>query len=165
MVRDIPQKKGQQSAAFKFFIQHERPEEYARDPLKFYTLPKVKEYAESKSLMRTQVKIARRVLALAKIRPPAQILDLGTGCGFASSYLHFEGYRTVGIDLNALFLNYYDIPHINPVQADMRNFGFQPNSFDLIISISAVQWVLAELKYKKRQRFICEYNSIYYSLW
>ena len=140
----------------EFFIQNERPEEFARDPNQFYTLDRVKEYAESKSLMRTQVKITERVMKLAQIPAPAQILELGMGCGFASTHLRFNGYKTVGLDINNIFLNYYDIPNLNPMHADMRFFGFRPNSFDLIISISAIQWILAETKYKRRMRFIKE---------
>ncbi len=106
--------------------------------------------------MRTQVKITERVLKLAQIEPPAQILDLGMGCGFASAHLRFQGYRTVGIDLNHLFLTYYKIPELNPIQSDMRTFSFKPNSFDAIISISAIQWILAERKFKRRRRYIQE---------
>ena len=134
------------SETYKFFIQHERPEEFARDPLVFYQFAKVKEYAESKSLMRIQEKITRRVVQIAQIDPPADVLDLGTGCGFSSTYLHYKGFRTVGVDLNALFLKYYETPHLNPIHADMRWFGFKKNTFDLIISISAVQWLLADPK-------------------
>lgn len=148
--------KDHHSNSIEFYIQHDRPEEWARNPLDFYTKERVKEYAESKSLMRTQVKITERVMNLAQISPPALILDLGMGCGFASTHLQFQGYRTIGLDLNHMFLNYYDIPNLNPIHADMRHFHFKPHTFDLIISISAIQWVLAERKYKKRHRFIKE---------
>lgn len=152
----MPRGPKQSKYTYEFYIQHQRPEEYAKDPLIFYQKEKVKEYAESKSLMRIQEKITKRVIKIANIDPPATVLDLGMGCGFASTVLHFNGYRAVGLDLNELFLKYYEIPHLNPMHADMRYFGFKPDSFDLIISISAVQWLLAETKFKRRRRFIRE---------
>ncbi len=146
--------------AFEFFIKHERPEEQARDPLVFYTAKEVKEYALSKSLMRIQEAITKRALRILEAEPPARVLDLGTGCGFASTYLRLKHYQPVGIDINPLFLKFYSIPELNPLLADMRQFAFRPDTFDFIISISAVQWVLAEPKLKKRRRYLQNITEI-----
>ncbi|UYP43873.1 hypothetical protein NEF87_000158 [Candidatus Lokiarchaeum ossiferum] len=147
-------KQERKKQAFEFFIKHQRPEEQARDPLVFYTQKEVTEYARSKALMRIQEGITKRALRILEAEPPARVLDLGMGCGFASTYLRLKHYQTVGIDINRMFLNFYDIPEINPVHADMRQFAFRPEMFDFIISISAVQWVLAEPKLKKRTQYI-----------
>jgi 18S rRNA (guanine1575-N7)-methyltransferase len=128
----------------EFFIRKERPEEIAGDPLQFYTQEEVQDYAQSKSMMRIQEKITQRILSIAQISPPAQILDLGMGCGFSTSAMFLRGYRTVGLDLSILFLRYLPIPELNPVHADMRQIPFAPASFDAIVSVSAIQWLLAE---------------------
>lgn len=140
----MKKKKSSKSEAYEFFIRYQRPEEFSGDPLEFYNTKRVNEYAQSKALMRIQEKITKRALEIVDINPPARVLDLGLGCGFASTYLHLNHFQVVGIDLNWKFLNYYQIRILNPIQADMRNSGFRPNSFDFIISISAVQWILAE---------------------
>ncbi len=135
---------------YRFFIKHERPEEIARDPLVFYDKKNVTQYSTSKALMRIQEKITKRALEITSIAPPALVLDLGMGCGFASTFLTIHKYHPVGIDINRLFLNHYRIPELNPIEADMTRFSFRPGQFDLILSISAIQWVLAERKDAKR---------------
>ncbi len=143
-------KKTERSSQYEFYIKYERPEEYAKDPNEFYVSKRVNEYSQSKALMRIQEKITKRALEIAQIEPPARVLDLGMGCGFASTHMFLNKFQVVGIDLNLLFLNYYEIQHLNPIQSDMRDIGFKPGSFDLILSISAIQWVLAEKNENKR---------------
>ncbi len=137
-------KNKKKSSQYEFYIKYERPEEYAKDPMEFYVAKRVNEYSQSKALMRIQEKITKRALEIAKIEPPARILDLGMGCGFASTHMFLNKFQVVGIDLNLLFLSYYEIQHLNPIQSDMRDIGFRLGSFDLVLSISAIQWVLAE---------------------
>ncbi len=137
-------KNKERSSQYEFYIKYERPEEYAKDPMEFYVAKRVNEYSQSKALMRIQEKITKRALEIAKIEPPARILDLGMGCGFASTHMFLNKFQVVGIDLNLLFLSYYEIQHLNPIQSDMRDIGFRLGSFDLVLSISAIQWVLAE---------------------
>ena len=143
-------KNKERSSQYEFYIKYERPEEYAKDPNEFYVAKRVNEYSQSKALMRIQEKITKRALEIAKIEPPARILDLGMGCGFASTHMFLNKFQVVGIDLNLLFLSYYEIQHLNPIQSDMRDIGFRHGSFDLILSISAIQWVLAEKNESKR---------------
>ncbi|MHA1620085.1 MAG: class I SAM-dependent methyltransferase, partial [Promethearchaeota archaeon] len=145
-------RKEQKKKVYEFYVSHQRPEEFAKDPLLYYSSTRVKEYAESKSLMRIQEGITKRSLEILKATTPALILDIGMGCGFASIYLNLNGYRSVGIDLNRLFLNYYNLAEVNPTQADMRYIGMRSESVDYILSISAVQWLLAEENPQKREK-------------
>jgi SAM-dependent methyltransferase len=138
----------------KFFVENERPEEFAEDTLEYYNEERVEEYANSKALMRIQEKITYRAMNIAQVKPPARVLDLGMGCGFATTYLYINKYNTVGVDLNRDFLTYYHTPELNPIQGDMRYLGFRPQSFDMVISISAIQWVLAEKNDALRQKLI-----------
>ena len=50
------------SEYYDFYVQKERPEEHFGDPLSFYTAEEIKNYSQSKSLMRTQEKITNRAL-------------------------------------------------------------------------------------------------------
>jgi 18S rRNA (guanine1575-N7)-methyltransferase len=144
-------KKKSAEKIYEFFIKHERPEEYAKDPLKFYTPKRVQEYAQSKALMRIQEKITKRVLEISEVEPPGMVLDLGMGCGFSTTLLFLLKYRTVGIDLNRLFLKFYKNYELNSIEAIMQSTGFRPNTFDMIISISAIQWILAIQNQKRKK--------------
>ncbi len=150
-------KQEQAKKAYEFFVKHERPEETVGDPLKFYIQKEVIEYSQSKALMRIQEGITKRALRIIEIPAPALALDIGMGCGFASTFLRLNHYRTVGIDINQLFLTYYQISELNPVLADMRQFAFRPAYFDFIISISAVQWILAEKNSNLRKKYIQQF--------
>ena len=145
------QRQQQKKEKFEFFVKYQRPEENSSgDPLEFYSTERIQEYAQSKALMRIQEGITKRAVMIADLMPPALTLDLGMGCGFASTYLRLNHFRTVGLDLNREFLNFYHIPELHPIEADMRQFGFRPNQFDFIISISAIQWILAEAESPRR---------------
>jgi SAM-dependent methyltransferase len=139
-----PDRKQSQPKRFEFVIQNERPEEICGDPLKFYTKDQVQQYAQSKALMRIQEKITIRVLNLAELSAPATILDIGMGCGFSTSTALLNGFRMVGFDLNRLFLTFYPIAELNPIHADARYVPFRQRQFDAVISISAIQWIIAE---------------------
>ncbi|MCF2140381.1 MAG: class I SAM-dependent methyltransferase [Candidatus Lokiarchaeota archaeon] len=149
----------QKKKAYEFFIKHQRPEEFAKDPLIYYTPERVKEYAESKSLMRIQEGITKRCVELVHAAPPALFLDIGMGCGFASVFLNLKGFRTIGLDINRFFLSYYSLPELNSIQADMREFRLRPRSIDFIISISAVQWILAESDEQKRRQYLKDFSQ------
>ena len=134
----------------EFDIKNMRPEEEFSDALEFYNVNEVKKYAESKSIIRTQEKITKRALeilfeysAYTQKEKNIHILDVGMGCGFSTDYLNRSGFRATGFDINWLFLNFYAIPKLNPIQADMGHIPFQSNTFDFILSISAAQWILS----------------------
>ncbi len=126
---------------FTFSVQKTRPEEKYKGPLQYYDNYQIGKYARSKSLMKIQEKMTRRALEISQVEPPAMTLDLGVGCGFSTMALMLMGYRAVGIDLNFAFLNYYHDLNINPVLGDMTAEMFRPHAFDLLVSISAVQWL------------------------
>ncbi|MFX0136639.1 MAG: class I SAM-dependent methyltransferase [Candidatus Hodarchaeota archaeon] len=107
----------------------------------------MRQYASSKSIIKIQEKITIRALELLNLRKKdALILDAGSGPGFTAMYLNEIGYKTVAIDVISQFLNYYDIKALNPITADMCFPPFKPNTFDAIISISALQWIYRDFK-------------------
>ena len=96
--------------------------------------------------MRIQEKITIRALELLNLKnSDALILDAGCGPGFAAMYLKEIGYSTVALDIIGKFLRYYDIGSLNPVNGDMCTMPFKANTFDAIVSISALQWVFRDI--------------------
>src|SRR6056297_4235530 len=89
---------------YEFFIETTRPEDTYDKASDYFSIDKVQKYAESKSIMRIQEKITKRVIEIADIPAPAVILDLGIGSGFSTIYMYLRGYRTVGVDITSLFL-------------------------------------------------------------
>ena len=131
---------------YYFNVKKKRPEELYDRVSDYYRGEILKRYANSKSLMRIQEKITLRALELLKLKnKDSLILDAGCGPGFAAIYLKEIGYRTVALDLISEFLYYYDLKYLNPIISDMCFPPFKPNSFDAIISISALQWIYRNL--------------------
>ena len=132
---------------YSFNIKRERPEDLFKNVSDYFNAETLTNYAESKSMMRTQRKITFRALELLELKNDrALILDAGCGPGFAAIYLNELGYKTVALDIISEFLKYYDIEYLNPILADMCYPPFKPDSFDSIISISALQWVIRDVK-------------------
>jgi SAM-dependent methyltransferase len=125
-----------------FNVKRKRPEELFESALEYFNNETLSSYAESKSIMRTQRKITLRALEILELKKNhCLILDAGCGPGFVAMYLDELGHKTIALDIIADFLKFYDIKDLNPILADMCYPPFQPNIFDAIISISALQWI------------------------
>ena len=123
------------------------PEELYNTAESYYQGDILEDYTESKSMMRIQERITKRALGiLGDPAPDCLILDMGMGCGFSTSHLFLNNYNVVGIDLIYGMLTKYRIPELNPVNGTIKNLPFRSNSFDYIISISALQWIINKLK-------------------
>ena len=137
---------------YKFEIKSKRPEDIYSNVNVYYNKENISKYANSKSLMRIQEKMTIRTLELLNL--PEQnslILDLGSGVGFVGMYLNEVGYKTVAIDIISEFLRYYDIKELNPIIADMCILPFKPETFDAIVSVSALQWVYRDINSKRNK--------------
>jgi 18S rRNA (guanine1575-N7)-methyltransferase len=134
---------------FNFSVKRKRPEEEYEKVSDYFKGNVLVQYANSKNIMRIQEKITKRALELLNLKKDdALILDAGCGAGFAAIYLKEIGYRIVALDIISEFLNVYDIEELNPINADMCFPPFKPNTFDAIISISALQWVFRDINNK-----------------
>jgi 18S rRNA (guanine1575-N7)-methyltransferase len=134
---------------FNFNVKKKRPEEEYEKVSDYFKGDILIQYANSKNIMRIQEKITIRALELLNLKNRgALILDAGCGPGFTATYLKEIGYRSVALDLILEFLNFYGINAINPINADMCFTPFKPNTFDAIISISALQWVFRDMNNK-----------------
>jgi 18S rRNA (guanine1575-N7)-methyltransferase len=131
---------------YDFKVKKKRPEELFNKVTDYYKEETLSRYAKSKSMMNIQEKIAIRALEILDIeKKDALILDAGCGPGFTAIYLNELGFKTVALDIIPEFLYFYDIKDLNPISADMCFPPFKPDSFDAIISISALQWIYRDL--------------------
>ena len=131
---------------YYFNVKKKRPEEIYEKVTDYFKRETLRTYASSKNMMKIQEKITIRALELLGLKKKeALILDAGCGAGFTAIYLNEIGIRTVALDIIGNFLQYYDISPLNPINADMCFTPFKPNTFDAIISISALQWVFRDI--------------------
>jgi len=150
---------------YSFNIKRKRPEDLFKNVSDYFNAETLTNYAESKSIMRTQKKITIRALELLELKNNRSlILDAGCGPGFAAIYLNELGYRTVALDIISEFLKYYAIGHLNPILADMCYPPFKPDSFDSIISISALQWVIRDVKSKSERLILTNLFVSFYQI-
>jgi len=132
-----------------FNIKRKRPEELHENALDYFNNETLINYAKSKSIMRIQRKITLRALELLELKQERSlILDAGCGSGFASAYLKEIGHDVIALDIISEFLTYYDIKELNPIVSDMSLTPFRKESFDVIISVSALQWIYRETNNK-----------------
>ena len=136
-----------------------------KSALDYFTNDTLSSYAKSKSIMLTQRKITLRALEILELKKNnCLILDAGCGPGFVAMYLDELGHKTVALDIIPDFLNFYDIKDLNPILADMRYPPFQPNIFDAIISISALQWIYKDENIKNIRLDLSNFFNSFYAI-
>jgi len=150
---------------YSFNIKRKRPEELFENVSDYFNAETLTSYAESKSIMRTQKKITIRALELLELKNICPlILDAGCGPGFAAAYLNELGYKTVALDIISEFLKYYDIEYLNPILANMCYPPFKPDSFDSIISISALQWIIRDVNSESERLILTNLFVSFYQI-
>jgi len=150
---------------YSFNIKRKRPEDLYENVSDYFKAETLTNYAESKSIMRTQKKITFRALELLELKSNRSlILDAGCGPGFAAMYLNELGYKTVALDIISEFLKYYEIEYLNPILADMCYPPFKPDSFNSIISISALQWVTRDVKNESERLILTNLFVSFYQI-
>ncbi len=150
---------------YNFNVKRKRPEEIYSDVSDYFKGEVLEQYASSKSMMKTQEEITIRALELLNLeRDDGLILDAGSGPGFTAMYLNEIGYKTVAIDLISSFLNYYDIKELNPIVVDMCFPPFKPNTFDAIISISALQWIYRDIKNEQMNKMLINLSKSFFQI-
>ena len=150
---------------YSFNIKRKRPEDLFENVSDYFNEETLTTYAESKSIMRTQKKITIRALELLELKNKHPlILDAGCGPGFAAAFLNELGYKTVALDIISEFLKYYDIEYLNPILANMCYPPFKPDSFDSIISISALQWIIRDVNSESERLILTNLFVSFYQI-
>lgn len=123
-------------------VKVKRPEEIYKDPSLYYTEEMIEKYARSKAMKRTQEKIAYRIVELLDLEK-GKILDLGCGVGYTTAVYKLYGYDAVGIDVIPKMLEKAREKGLKVMLGDMRNLQklFKKESFDAVVSASALQWL------------------------
>ncbi|MFX0019198.1 MAG: class I SAM-dependent methyltransferase [Promethearchaeota archaeon] len=148
---------------FYFNIKKKRPEEFFEDVKDYYNSENIRNYAKSKNMMRIQEKITIRALELLEIGASRiRILDAGCGPGFVALYLKELGFDIVALDIILEFLKFYNLNEVNPIAADMSYLPFKSNSFDAIISISALQWIFRDINNRKMEDLLIKLTKSFY---
>jgi len=148
-----------------FNVKRKRPEELHESVLDYFNNETLINYSKSKSIMRTQRKITLRALEILELKSDnCLILDAGCGPGFIAMYLEEIGHKTVALDIILDFLNFYDINTLNPILSDMCYPPFQPNKFDAIISISALQWIYKSSRIEKDKLDLISLFTSFYTI-
>ncbi len=128
----------------RFEIDPDRPEEEYGSPSEYYSAERAAHYAQSNSMRKMQRKMTVRALELIEIDLDAWVLDLGCGTGMGQELLVQAGVHVIGLDVAWEMLVQGRQDNGPRVCADMTTLPFREHSFDAVISISAMQWILSE---------------------
>ena len=151
--------------SYYFNVKRKRPEEIYNEVSDYFRGEILNQYASSKNMMKIQEKITIRALELLNIKKrKALILDAGSGPGFAAMLLREMGFKTVALDIIFEFLNFYDIKDLNPLNADMCFPPFKANTFDAILSISALQWIYRDLDNEKMHYLLTNLSKSFFKI-
>ncbi len=149
---------------YYFNIKTKRPEEIYQNVFEYFKDDQIIKYSTSKSMMKIQEKITLRALEIIKIQPKDLILDAGSGCGFSSIVLNKLGFNVVSLDIIKYLLTYYPIPELNPTLADICLTPFRDETFEAIISISALQWIYTEPNNPKMENELNDLINSFYRI-
>src|SRR3989338_10914348 len=122
-------------------VKNLRPEDVYKEPSEFYNAQEAKRFAGSSSMRLQQEKLTRRAVELSGVET-GRVLDAGCGAGFSTAWLKQAGFDVVGIDVAPEMVKHAREKGLRVTLADVRKLRFEKHVFDLVISISAFQWLL-----------------------
>jgi ubiquinone/menaquinone biosynthesis C-methylase UbiE len=75
-----------------------------------------------------------------RLRPGAQVLDLGCGCGVPDARLLAERFHVTGVDISDVQIDRArrDVPQARFVRADMTEIRFEPGTFSGVVCLYAL---------------------------
>jgi SAM-dependent methyltransferase len=128
----------------------ERPENSYENPNDFYTLEETRRYETNSGMKKTQTELTNIILNLFfegvnNQSKDISILDIGCGTGFSLEFLKNLGYNDlVGIDPAKEMLNICKKKGFVSYLGGFEDLpkDIKTKKFDLIISVSALQWIL-----------------------
>jgi len=139
---------------------HVRPED-EKEVGEYYSEEEAERYAHSNAMRRIQRQLTMRALELARIPFTARVLDAGCGTGFSLEVLKEAGYKKIaGFDAVPALLKHAKQKGFKARKGDLRCIPFPDKSFDAIISISALQWILAKNACENAARAAKEFNRV-----
>jgi len=122
-------------------------------------------------MIEIQTSMSERAIELLCLLPASQggakyLLDIGCGSGLSGSVLEENGHFWVGLDISKCML---DVAKDREVEGDViladmgQGIFFRPGTFDGVVSISALQWIMNADKssHDPRKRTIKFFQSLY----
>ncbi len=96
---------------------------------------------EKAAIRKTQIQMAQRILQELALSDSSFVLDAGCGSGFSMESALAITKNVFGFDISQELLLVAKRKGIkNLVRADFESIPFRGNAFDVIISVSAMQW-------------------------
>lgn len=96
---------------------------------------------EKAAIRKTQILMVQRILQELGLKKDFFTLDVGCGSGFSMEDVSAVSKKLFGLDISPELLLVAKRKGIkNIVRADFEKIPFKENAFDMIISISALQW-------------------------
>ena len=139
---------------------HNRPEDIYENADKFYEEKEATRYALSNTMRKTQRELTMRALEFQVPPLSAKVLDAGCGCGFSLEVLKEIGYTNIkGFDLTPRFVEVAKQKGYAVRIGDLRKIPYSER-FDVIISISALQWITASNLEKNVKKTAKEFNRL-----
>ncbi len=134
-----------------WYVKNIRPEDILEHPSEYYTLEEIENYSHSGGMRRAQELIAFRVIELLELRKRKKILDVGCGVGYTMNVFLSEGYNVNGVDLMQGMVDKATKNGFKVKQGDMRELNkiVKKESYDALVSISALQWIKTQEDLKK----------------
>ncbi|MFA7708583.1 MAG: class I SAM-dependent methyltransferase [archaeon] len=129
----------------------ETPETIFENPNDFYTAEETKRYETNSGMKKTQTELTNIILNLFfedtnnNQSKDISILDIGCGTGFSLEFLKVKGYKNlVGIEPAREMLKITKEKKFESYLGGFENLPkeIKHRKFDLIISVSALQWIL-----------------------
>jgi ubiquinone/menaquinone biosynthesis C-methylase UbiE len=110
------------------------------NPIEYYSSGTSKRYELSGAFRRIQESMALDAIDIGSFKKGAKVLDLGCGTGFSMNALKSKGLKAFGVDISIEMLKFAKNKGFNVALADMKSLPIKDESFDNLISISAIQW-------------------------
>jgi SAM-dependent methyltransferase len=151
-------------------MSEEKPEVIFEDPNDFYTLEETNRYETNSGMKKTQTELTNIILQLyfqERKEVDISILDVGCGTGFSLEFLKQNNFnKLIGID------------PAKEMQTICKKKGFESylggfleipreikdKRFDLIISVSALQWILTNKQEMEIKNIVKKIGSNFKSL-
>ena len=112
-----------------------------KDPILFYSYEEAKKYNLSGAFKRIQKAMTLDALEIINFEDKSKILDLGCGTGFSTKILKEKGFNVIGLDISKNMLIFAKEKNLKVIESNMTSLPFKDNSFNGLISISAIQWL------------------------